>query len=79
MKKLQEDLLSFLAQGSGIEWNITDLLLEYVEKKTRSVRLSRIRRREGPPYRYHPQISLPPYQRYLSMTYKVVSRRQMEI
>ena len=35
MKQVQEDLLSFLAQGSGIEWNITNLLLEYVEKKTR--------------------------------------------
>ena len=34
MKQVQEDLISFIVQDSGIEWNITNLFLEYVEKKT---------------------------------------------
>ena len=34
MKQVQEDLLSFLAKGSEMEWNITNLLLEYWEKRT---------------------------------------------
>ena len=34
MKNIQEDLLSFLVHGSEMEWNITNLLLEYWEKRT---------------------------------------------
>ena len=34
MKQVQEDLISFIVQDSGVDWNITNLFLEYVERKT---------------------------------------------